>query len=54
MVGFFNRMSNIYPERSDNIKGRCASMANKEQGTKKSDKKKPSDTKVKKEKKTYN
>ncbi len=28
-------------------------MANKEQGTQKSDKKKPSDTKVKKEKKTY-
>jgi len=28
-------------------------MANKEQGSKKIDKKKPSDTKVKKEKKTY-
>jgi hypothetical protein len=28
-------------------------VANKEQGTKKNDKKKPSDTKVKKEKKTY-
>ena len=29
-------------------------MENKEQSSKKSDKKKPSDTKVKKEKKTYN
>ncbi|MBP2666408.1 MAG: hypothetical protein H6Q76_1388 [Firmicutes bacterium] len=28
-------------------------MANKEQASKKTDKKKPSDTKVKKEKKTY-
>ena len=28
-------------------------VANKEQGTKKTDKKKPSDTKVKEEKKTY-
>ena len=33
--------------------GRMLIVANKEQGTKKTDKKKPSDTKVKKEKKTY-
>ena len=34
--------------------GRMLIVANKEQAAKKTDKKKPSDTKVKKEKKTYN
>ena len=44
----------IYDIFHTQLQGGCRRMANKEQDKKKDEKKKPSDNKVKKEKKTYN